>query len=157
VERSVTPRAVLIGLVFEGPERMAQTFMGLFEEGERLGMQVRERVEAHARGLAEVGRIEEVHSRTLARQRLRKVADGLSDRLAGAAQIRELIAMAGTTLAKELMAAMQERTALANDRMEHLVRSLFHGRVPAREAEPSQEEPAPSPLVFPTRPVPAHL
>jgi hypothetical protein len=151
VDREVTPRAVLIGLAFEGPELLAQTFADLREQGERLGMRflevarpvlhsrlgapvvqrferVREQLETQVRSLAEVGHIEEVRSRVHAQRGVRRAVDGLFDRLAGAPLVPEFVVAQGATFAGGLMDAWQGRT-----------------------------EPVPAPVVFPTRPVPAHM
>jgi hypothetical protein len=88
---------------------------------------VRARVEAQAREFVEVGRMEEVRSRALAQQTVRKVVDGILDRI--------------------------EDT---DHRVERFLRSLFRDPAPPRTASPPQQEGSPSPPVFPTRPVPAH-
>ena len=156
-------RAVLLGLLFEVPDRLAEVLVSLRAQEKRLGAQVtrasapllRSRlgaplvrhvsaVRATLRRLEKVGRAEEERSRALALRAVESLAQKTFERLADATQVREVVVEQGMTLAGEVLEELHTHAEQADRRLERAVRSLLRLRARKRHAASGPAAPSPA-------------
>jgi hypothetical protein len=155
-------RHILVGFIFDSQSRMERRLAELnrFERrasrkvlspfqslgDNRFGSYITNRFdqlvrrgESELTRLAEIGKIEEHHSRKLALTATTETVDSTIDYLTDNEELQELIASQGVGIAGEALEEVRERSVSADDYFESVIRALLRRKPRERWEAPSQD------------------